>query len=1193
MAVEWTTEQQQVIDLRDRNILVSAAAGSGKTAVLVERILKMITTGDNPLDVDKLLVVTFTRAAAAEMKERLLKALEARLFDEPENEHLQRQTVLIHNAQINTIHGFCGHVIKNYFHLIDLDPGYRIADDGELKLLKIEVAQEVIEAAYEVGEDEFLEFVEWHATGKTDDSLEGLIMSLYEFAMSHPWPKKWLQECKEAYSGDPQGEMWFKKMWEDIDFRLDEALDLTNQSIEIAQTPDGPHVYEEMLMDDKELIMSLIGEKDYNIFSEKLRRHVWEKLAKGKGKEESKDKRQEAKEFRDKAKDVINALATLYFYNEAEAIWADIKACEKVVGVLVDLTIEFEKRFTAKKRKKNILDYPDMEHLALNILVDNKDGNVASSAAACELSEGIAEILIDEYQDSNGVQEMILASVSKQMKKENNIFMVGDVKQSIYRFRLARPELFMDKYHNYTTEESECQKIDLHKNFRSRSEVLDAVNYLFYRIMHESLGGVTYDEAAALYTGAIFPKSKDGDMNKAEILLIESDSILLAKEKGVGARELEARVLANRIEEIVGNQKVFDKDLGDYRLATYRDCVILLRTIAGWGDTFARTLNNRGIPAYVTSRTGYFSAIEVVTVLNYLHICDNPQQEIPFVAILRSPIVGCSDMELATLKNTYRKDKIYDGAFKYCEEHDDELGQKLTRFYKTFDELRSKVSYTPIHELIRDILSATNYERLVSAMPAGEQRSANIKMLVEKAIDFERTSYRGLFNFIRYIEQLRKYSVDYGEVNLSGEQADTVRIMSIHQSKGLEFPIVFAAGMGKDFNLMDSNGSVVLHPDYGIGTERVQPQMRLKSPTLLKKVIGEQIKAETLGEEMRVLYVALTRAKEKLIITGTIKKSFQKLLSASQKIRPGAKRLSYVDRIKAKGYWDWILPVAVGEESPIDIHVAKTEDLIEKEIAHQVKSEMAKKSLDDFVKTMPLDDKVQTKISERFSYIYPYESQVTVPIKVTVSELKANLQKAQEEEGTTYQRDIVPLVPNFIEVKEEEATGAIRGTAYHRVMECLDFTKMSNKEEIVEQLQILRDSEKIDEATADVVDIDDVWQFAESQLGKRMRVAAQNNLLYKEQPFVMSVSAAEKSDIFSDEDTILVQGIIDVFFYEGENIVVADYKTDKVSKGNETTLVDKYSKQLDYYAKAIERVTSKKVTEKVIYSFTLASEIKC
>lgn len=1228
MAVNWTKDQQQVIDLRRRNILVSAAAGSGKTAVLVERILTMITEGETPIDIDRLLVVTFTRAAAGEMKERILAAVEKRLEIEPDNEHLQRQTTFIHNAQINTIDGFCAYVIKNYFHLIDLDPGYRTADEGELKLLKSEVVREVLEDGYQGKREEFHRFVEWYATGKSDEGIEELILKLYGFAMSHPWPQEWLEECRGAYQAnladgklakapdlDASSTGWMEKLWEDVSVNMKEALHIAEQNLLLAGEADGPYMYQEAMESDQQLAQSLVAAKSYSGFGDILRTRKLARLSPKKDSNVSDSKKERIKSQRDEFKEILKSLEEQYFYSEEELIKENMQRCSPVIGVLVDLTLDFMERFTARKRKKNLLDFTDMEHLALNILVKREGGQYTLTQAAKELSSRFEEVLIDEYQDSNYVQEMLLSSVSRQHLGLRNIFMVGDVKQSIYRFRLACPDLFMEKYRNYTKEESDYQRIDLHKNFRSRSEVLDTVNHIFYQIMHESLGNITYDHEAALYPGAQFPESSTPEFAQTEMLLVEKDSdIWKDAADGMTVQEIEARVVANRISEIVGVEQVLDKATNSYRKARYSDCVILLRTITGWADTFVRMLDGQGIPAYVTSKTGYFSALEVVTVLNYLHICDNPMQEIPFTAILRSPIGGCRSEELALIKSAFPKHKIYEGSEKYrMEGENQELVAKLSRFYNVFAKVRAKTVYLPIHELILELLEQTGYGRFVEAMPSGEQRVANIQMLVEKAIEFEKTSYRGLFNFIRYIENLRKYDVDFGEVNLAGEQEDTVRIMSIHKSKGLEFPIVFVSGMGKKFNLTDINARIVLHPDYGIGTDCIDPVRRLKSPTLLKQVIRRQTLSENLGEEMRVLYVALTRAKEKLIMTGMIDRLERRTLGCRNLLERTETHLPYTMLLKARDYWGWVLPALArshslvplyqqygmeyssdnlaGAEVSAFIRVVEPEELVLKELGRQLGQRINKEFLEQVENDQVYDETLNQMFTERFAFQYPYKSQRNLPVKVTVSELKKNFSPDQDGEELFFEPDIIPLIPKFVE-EQQEVSGADRGTAYHRVMECLDFMEADTLEQIEGQLLEMERQKKIDEQVRGLVLAKDVLHFMNCELGKRMKEAARLGLLYKEQPFMMSIPASEKDVCFSDEDRVLVQGIIDVFFYEGDDIVLADYKTDKVFPGQEKVLVEKYGRQLYYYGEALERTTGKRVKEKIIYSFTSGLEIQ-
>ncbi len=670
MAVTWTEEQQKVISLRNRNILVSAAAGSGKTAVLVQRILSKILDKEHPVDIDRLLIMTFTRAAAGEMKERISAALEQALFEEPDNEHLQRQMTLIHTAQITTIDSFCSYIIKNYFHMIGLDPGYRTADEGELKLLREEILEELLEEAYEQRDEAFLELVECYSPGKTDEGLKELIQKVYESSVSHPFPEKWLQQCLEVYRVDNKEELrkarWITLLWEETGERLEEAERLADQARAVCESPEGPWQYEAALDSDLLLIGQIkqaAEQKDYDKTAELLKKPSFARLSAKKIPEQDEDKKIQAKTFREEEKDIIKELSARYFCWSEDELLELLYCCRSPVESLVKLTCGFQEKFSQKKREKNILDFTDMEHFALNILMD-EEGN--PSQAARELSEKYEEVMVDEYQDSNLVQEMITTMVSGWAQDRKNIFMVGDVKQSIYRFRLARPELFMEKYKTYSTEDSREQKIELHKNFRSRAQVLESVNYIFRRIMGEDLGGITYDDNNALYPGADFPEG--GEFLKTEVLLVEKDSEELQDEdSGQTPQELEALAIAAEINRITGREQILDKETGTYRPLEYGDIVILLRSAYGWADTFREVLESNGIPAYTASRTGYFSAQEVVTLLNYLRVCDNPLQDIPLTGVLHSPLVGCTAQDLSLIRLESPEGLLYESLCAFIE----------------------------------------------------------------------------------------------------------------------------------------------------------------------------------------------------------------------------------------------------------------------------------------------------------------------------------------------------------------------------------------------------------------------------------------------------------------------------------------------------------------------------------------------
>ena len=659
MEMKWTPEQQKVIETRNANVLVSAAAGSGKTAVLVARILSMITDLEHPVSIDELLIVTFTRAAAGEMRERIRLAIEARIEEEEKQEdspkkdqmleHLRKQNTLLHHALITTIDSFCAYIVRNYFHLIDLDPSFRVGEEGELRMLQGDVAERILSEAYEEGSEEFHEFVEAFSTGRSDDGLVELIRKLYTFSTSYPYPKEWLVSCKDAYQISSVKEVeqapWMQLLKSDIEKNLEEIRMLAEVGIALCRQEDGPYLYEEALSQDLKTVELLLKADSFEAQQEVFSHLSYARLSGKKMPEASENKKELVKNYRNQIKDGLNEIKEQYFGVPFETAAKYLQEAGEPVGVLIDLTLRFSEAFAEKKREKNLLDYSDLEHFALEILIHHTENGDERSEAAKELSAHFYEILIDEYQDSNLVQEKLLTAVSRMEEGQNNIFMVGDVKQSIYRFRLARPDLFMEKYHSYLQKAGDKVRIDLHKNFRSREEVLAGINFIFYQIMGESLGGVEYDEDAALYAGAVFEENSEPVLRETELLLVESDEAEWKQmETEENVQELEARLVADKIQEIVGKFPVVDKENGGYRKAEYGDIVILLRTMNGWAENFKKILESRGIPASVTTKTGYFSAQEVVTVLNYLRILDNPLQDIPFAGCLYNGRTGKDKM---------------------------------------------------------------------------------------------------------------------------------------------------------------------------------------------------------------------------------------------------------------------------------------------------------------------------------------------------------------------------------------------------------------------------------------------------------------------------------------------------------------------------------------------------------------------
>lgn len=1227
--MKWTTEQQQVIDLRNRNILVSAAAGSGKTAVLVERIIKKITDRKDPVDIDKLLVVTFTKAAAAEMRERIGNAIEKLLEEYPEDENLRKQQTLIHNAQITTIDSFCLFVVRNHFEEIGLEPNFRIADQGEIKLLEIDVLNEVFEQEFlrvkEEGENQqFLKLIDAYSDKRSHKAIKDMVYKIYSQSSSSPWPKEWMESLVEPYKVDSVEELvntqlmqgiftYVKAMLMDMPARLERLR-------EIALEPDGPTKYADTLSLDLELFEGLDEINDFEklgAFCIKIESSM-KNLAPIRKYTGNEAKKSAVSDGRKAIKEEIKEISKRYFSMSLEELLQQLKRMQPIAEELVRLSLSYLEAMEQNKERKHLMDFSDIEHAALRILVDEETKELRPTAF--ELKKQFEEIMIDEYQDSNQVQEEIMCAISLESEGRYNMFMVGDVKQSIYRFRLARPELFMEKYATYDLTDSKKQRIDLHKNFRSRKEVLDFTNDMFYKIMATDLGNVAYDEDAILNLGADYPENLD---MKAEVLLfeMEAEDAESWEDEGLTKRQLEARMIAEKIKKIKKKLQITDKKTGEQRSIRNSDIVILLRSLTGWGNDFVSVLEDCGIPAHVSTSTGYFSAIEVQTVLAFLKILDNPYQDIPMAAVLKSPIVGLDNEELAEISLTEETHSFAEAAFKQMEEAEE---GKLYQFKNLYQSLRKKVIDTPIHHLLEMVLEETGYGDYVSALPAGGQRKANLDMLIEKAIAYEKTSYKGLFHFVRYIDQLQKYEVDFGEADVTGENEDVVRLMTIHKSKGLEFPVVFVAGLSKQFNEMDSRDKMAIHPDLGLGLDEVQGSPRTKRKCLLRSEIADRIRRDNLGEELRVLYVALTRAKEKLILTGTIKNKEKLFESNSGNITP-KQPLSFSQRVKAKSYLDWIAPAVMSYPEKYAFEFSSPNDLVLAEVEQRVESFLSKQELCEQI--AKADEDLVKAFQESFAYQYPFEQEKNKKSKYSVSELKheSMVEKYDRMEGEVEVPDFLQeeresYVPAFAQklMKVEEynsldaktdsdssthnsqkidvqgtmvSRGALRGTAVHRVMECLDFKKILEvditKDDAIKtflEAEIARmiEKEQVTQEMIDLVSMKKLMDFVKNPISLCMARADQKGDLFREKPFVM------------DHQGVLVQGIIDVFWLEEDKIVVLDYKTDRVQ--TEQELVDRYKTQLDLYADALCRIFSTKEHkiesgEKRIYSFRLDTVI--
>ena len=1263
MGITFTETQQRVIDTRGCNLLISAAAGSGKTAVLVERIVKMVCDGENPVDIDRLLVVTFTNAAAAQMRERISRALNERLSQDPENEHLQRQTTLLYNAQITTIDSFCLFVLRNQFHTIGLDPGFRIAEEGEMKLLREDVLAQVIEDAYARAEPDFLHCMEYFSVGSRDEAVEKEVLKLYDFAMSMPFPERWLSERKNDYGlsvivADSGGSgfggfwalAWAADLLTHVRFVLAGCLEKLETALHLCEEPDGPYPYAPLLERESEMVEKLLltcgggtaeepaaeqtdetAVLDYDALCTAFGAVQFERLPSKRDDAISPTKRDMAKGLRDEVKGILSELRTQFFAGSTKQVERQMTACGRAVESLVDLTLVFKEAFDGAKREKNILDFDDIEHFALQVLVREEEGKCVPTETALAYRDCYQEILIDEYQDSNLVQEYLLSCISGESEGRHNRFMVGDVKQSIYKFRLARPELFLEKYETYGQAGAENQRIDLHQNFRSRREVLDSVNGLFERLMGQEAGGIVYDEQAALHLGADYPEndsqveddSQEDSPNRTELLLFQTQD---APEE-ISVKEQEAYGVAARIKELLRTFQVTDRGTRKLRKASYRDIVILLRTVSGWDEVFKKVLEQEGIPVHVTSRTGYFAAAEVQELLHFLRILDNPLQDIPLYGVLHSYLGGFSEEEIALVRATCPKKRYLYDALCECGA-DTALSHKITAFLQKISRYRDMAAYLSVHELLQTILRESGYLHYVAARSEGSRRRANVEMLLVKAADYEKTSYFGLYHFLRYMEQLEKYEVDYGEAGMQDENADVVRIMSIHKSKGLEFPICFVSGLAKGFQKREAAGVLAVDVDMGIGVDYVDPKGRVKAKNLRKNAVAVKLKRDNLAEELRILYVAMTRAEEKLILTGVVKNPEKRAAYLASCRRRKKKLLSYEVLLGQDSLLGLVMAALSGnrcldafyescglatdpgsqeyaQNLAIAVKLTGWDHVMEEKLIETILSVDAKRRLLFSDPEKEVDAELMTKMSYRFSHTYPHENLRELYAKTTVSELKkAGMQEEAEVSVKLYEeKPVVPYLPKFIE-NDERVTGSMRGSAFHKVMELVDFRELTREVNadrrlaetmLRSQLDRMEQEGRLSAAYREVVSVEKLTAFLTSRAALRMADAARSGRLYREQPFVMGLPANRLKDSFPSEETVLIQGIIDVFFEEEDGYVVLDYKTDAVKTPEE--LVRRYRVQLDYYSEALEQIfghaegAGKPVKERILYSFKLGQEI--
>lgn len=1246
MAIQFTGQQTKVLEARNHNILVSAAAGSGKTAVLVERIVRMISEGEHPLNIDRLLVVTFTKAAAAQMRERIGAAIAKKLEEDPGNSHLQKQETLLHNAQITTIDSFFTFVLRNNFSDIDLDPGFRQMDQTEADLMRKDTLEEFLEEGYETGDPSLLTCADYFCRGASDKELEDIIQTLYAQAVSRPDPVEWIRQRADDYSIESEEEL-YAAPW--MQFAIlaaaDQILDLQRRYERIyslCMLPEGPSPYIPLIRSEMESlnILSAVpgtdaaGSLSYEEMGE-IRGAISRVLNMSFGRlpavsekkypEVDRDLKDRVMSLRNSIKKTLGDIGKKYKDADPEQILANMKEMKDAAVALSDLTERFLARFIQVKREKNVIDFIDLEHFALEILTErSEDGTYIPRRAALSYRQYFDEILIDEYQDSNDIQELLLRMISTEDSRKYNRFMVGDVKQSIYKFRLARPEIFMHKLAVYKESDSEKERIDLDSNFRSRREVLDSVNDVFFRLMRREVGGVEYDDSVSLKVGAEYPGSPVPDLYKTELILVDGaddGTDLPAEISKLSKVKREALAVAGRIRELVGSLPVRSED-GGLRPCRFGDIVVLLRTGKGWCEEFREIFETEGIPYYIESRTGYFAAKEIQTVLGLISVLDNPRQDIPLYGVMKGFFGGFTEDETARVRiaGPDRESDLYTclaylaGSDEMPESgtaQDIVLRDKCRRFMQFLDRWRGRTVYLPIRDLLTQIFSETGYEEWCRALPGGEQRNANLQMLMAQASSFDAMGVQGLFDFVRYIDQMHHREVDYGEANTLDENADVVRIMSIHKSKGLEFPVCFVAGTAKphSFNAHETKGPLVCDSDWGIGMDRWIPSMRARLRDFRREAISDKIRRESLGEELRVLYVAMTRAEEKLILTGYLDDVNKKCDAWKENVpenMAGGEKLPVSALTGSKNYLEliWCSMCTGSGSDHIRTVYRSLKDLTIDETVIQSSMAVRREALERFAEAggpaLP-DPDLENVLRTIYSRRYAYENLRGLFTKTSVSELKMAALEEEEGEGAVslFPENLPsPVIPDFAGVSSPDAkgfTGTEYGTAVHKLLELFDYKRFPlpssvSKSQFDNWREELCMGGRIPRSYADQLPAEGILRFLRSGLAERMAKADAEDQLFREQPFVLGIRADSLNPDFPSDERVLVQGIIDACFIENGDFVLVDYKTDRVSHPGE--LIDRYQVQMDLYERALTQITGRRVSEKLIYSVSLGETVK-
>lgn len=1208
----WTNEQQAAIDSRGQTLLLSAAAGSGKTAVLVERIIRRLLDKEYPIDITELLVVTFTKAAAAEMRDRIGTAL-MKALSETKDPRVERQLALLPSAQISTLHAFCQHVIRKYFYTIDLDPAFSIAGEEELNLLRRQVLEDVFLSYYEDDEKASILYplADMFGSDRGDDILMDTVSRMYTYARSLAWPEHWLKEAARAYDVAPDAVIddmvWAGPIKDAVRRILEEDARLYDGVLYHLRQREAFAPACDTFVAEQAALRQAAQARSWNDLSRFVRAIDFPRLKSlRKLSDDDKAVWERCKKVRDDVKkDVIKTLQAVYFSATPEE-WLDgMRAMKPIMDGLVTLTLDFAKAYGAAKKEKGWIDFSDLEHFCLQILLapDASPEHPVPSAAAEELRSQYEEVFIDEYQDTNGVQELITRLVSG----EDNRFMVGDIKQSIYRFRLADPTLFLEKYHSFSRDEKAVQRcIDLGRNFRSVPVVLDAVNAVFSRAMTAEAAGMDYGEREKLYAGRQAPDDERwiGGPVEVDIVPTPSDE---EDDDGSTAFEKECRFIAGRIGELLASGRMAARKDGTLEPLSYRHIVVLLRSMAGKADVLIQALQEGGIPSYAEQSGGYFAAVEVQVMLALLRCIDNPEQDLAMAAVLRSPLVGLDETALAGVRLA-GDGTLWQNLPAFVASLPDGVDEKedLQQFMAAFDSWRTYSRRHGVAELLQRLYDDTAYVDFVGAMPGGDVRQANLKALYDRARQYEEAGFRGLFRYLQLMDKMKEDGLDLAPAKVVSEKEDVVRIMSIHKSKGLEFPVVFVADMGKAFNRRDTQDQILFHNRLGIGLKQYDPEWRMSYPTLIWSGIAAQLRWEGTAEEERILYVAMTRARDQLILTG----------HSSHIDRDWQRWTSRLNPAQAKSYFDWVMPAALapfGAKADADYArpgAAWQDAIWQVRIARAVPAGTVEEGAYDGeprLEALRRGDLTGTPVpswlDEQLSWQYAYPQAVRTAAKFSVSEVKRRYQELHSDElqdeaalsvpaaavipTAPGEDDAFAALPPWLAGEEAAVSGAQRGTALHKALQYItpaaDQTTATLRREIdafVRQGLLSREEAKL-------VYVPVLAAFCQSDIGRRM---AESPELHREYPFTVLLAGGDPLPETETGEQILIQGVIDCLFREDDAWILVDYKSDRLETAD--AFRSRYAVQLALYKRAVEQITHRPVEETYIYSLHLQQEIR-